>query len=158
LDAIPSWQILCFATRCDLPAHATERQIPLALIGVGLVLYGVAALVHAGTAGVVPVLLAVTIGGAVQTILLITAAFLVATILNVSFGDFRSAVLKFAGAALASGGVGAIIPFWGFAAAGVFLALILWLFELEVPYAIALAVVYFLLSLVVAIGLRSVLA
>ena len=34
--------------------HSTERQIPLILIGVGLLLYAIAAFVHAGTAGVAP--------------------------------------------------------------------------------------------------------
>lgn len=138
--------------------HSTERQIPLILIGVGLLLYAIAAFVHAGTAGVAPVLFAVVVGGIIQTILLIGAAFLVSAVLSVSFGDFRSAILKFAGAALASGGLGAIVPAGGIVASVVFLGLILWLFELEVPYAIALAFAYFLLTIVVAMGLRSALA
>ena len=93
--------------------HATERQIPLILIGLGVVLYAIAALVNAGSRGVVPVLLIVIIAGVFQTILLIIAAFIVAAVLRVSFGEFRSAILKFAGAALASGGLGAIIPYGG---------------------------------------------
>jgi hypothetical protein len=141
-----------------LSKHATERQAPLILIVIGLACYAVAAFMHAGTRGVGPVLLVVIAGAVAQTILLILAAFLVATFLNVSFGDFRSAILKFAGAALAAGGLGAIIPVGGIVAAVVFLGLIIWLFELEVPYAAALAVVYFLLALVVGIGMRSALA
>jgi hypothetical protein len=128
------------------------------LIGVGVALYVTAAMVHAGTAGVAPLLIAVMVAGTIQTILLIGAAFLVSTMLSVSFGDFRAGVLKFSAAVLVSGGVGAIIPLGGFLATIVFLGLILWLFELEVPYAVALTVVYFLLSIVVAMGLRSVLA
>lgn len=139
-----------------MSSHATERQIPFVLIGVGIVLYVVAAIVHAGTAGVAPVLTAVLIGGSVQTILLIAAAFVVSSLLSVSFGDFRAAVLKFSAAVLASGGLGAILPVWGFLATVVFFALILWLFELEVPYAIALTVVYFAISLLVAFGLRAI--
>src|SRR4051812_35859224 len=104
-----------------LSEHATERQIPLILIAVGLALYAVAAFMHAGTRGVAPVLFIVTIGAIIQTVLLILAAYLVATFLSVSFGDFRSAMLKFAGAALASGGLGAIIPVGGIVASVVFL-------------------------------------
>jgi hypothetical protein len=139
-------------------AHATERQIPLILIGVGFAAYGVSALMHAGSAGVVPVLIAVLVAGSVQTVLLIAAAFLVAKFLSVSFGDFQSAAMKFSGAVLASGGLGAILPVGGIVASIVFLGLILWLFELEVPYAIALTVVYFLLAIVVGIMLRSAMA
>lgn len=135
--------------------HAKERQIPLILIAVGLALYAVAALVHAGTAGVAPVLAAVLIGGVIETILLIIAAFIVAFFLKVSFGDFRSAILKFAAATLASGGLGAIIPIWGIVGTIVFLALILWLFELEVPYAIVLAVVNYVLTVAVILSLHS---
>lgn len=138
--------------------HATERRIPLILIVVGLALYAVAGFVRAGSAAVAPVLMVVILGGIVQTILLIAAAFIVAMMLNVSFGDFRSAVLKFAGATLASGGLGAIIPFGGIVAAVIFLGLILWLFELEVPYAIVLAVVDFVLSFALAVVIRSALA
>jgi hypothetical protein len=144
--------------RETMSEHATERQIPLSLIAVGLVLYAVAAFLHAGTRGVAPVLFIVTIGGVFQTVLLIIAAFLVATLLSVSFGDFRSATLKFAGAVLASGGLGAIIPLGGIVPSVVFLGVIIWLFELEIPYAIALTVVYFLLALLIGIGVRSALA
>ena len=138
--------------------HATERQIPLILIGTGLALYAIAAVVNAGTRGVVPVLLIVIIAGVFQTILLIIAAFIVAAVLRVSFGEFRSAILKFAGAALASGGLGAIIPYGGIVSSVVFLGLVMWLFELEVPYAVALTVVYFLLALMIAVGVRSAMA
>jgi hypothetical protein len=141
-----------------LSEHATERQIPLILIAVGLCLYAIAAFVHAGAVGVGVLMVAVIIGGIMQTVLLIGAAFLVATFLSVSFGDFRSAILKFAGAALAAGGIGAVIPFGGIVAAFVFLGLIFWLFDLEVPYAVALAVVYWVLSALVIVGLRSALA
>jgi hypothetical protein len=108
-----------------LSEHATERRIPLILIAAGLVMYAIAAVIHAGPAGVAPVLFMVVLGGIVQTILLLVAAFLVAMFLKVSFGDMNAAVLKFAGATLASGGLGAIIPVGGIVAAVVFLALIL---------------------------------
>jgi hypothetical protein len=148
---------MVFPGEVPVSEHATERQVPLILIGVGLVCYAIAAFAHAGTNGVAAVLLIVTIGAIFQTFLLILAAFVVATILKISFGDFKSAILKFAGAALAAGGLGAIIPVGGIVASVVFLGLIIWLFELEVPYAIALTVVYFLMAFVIAIGVRSAL-
>jgi hypothetical protein len=49
-----------------LAAHFKERQIPLILIAVGFAAYLIAA--HAG--GVVPTLIAVVIGGIMQTALL----------------------------------------------------------------------------------------
>ena len=61
------------------------------LIGVGLVLYAIAAFRLAGTAAVAPVLTRVIIVANIQTILLIAAAFVVAAVLNVSFGEFRAA-------------------------------------------------------------------
>src|SRR5687768_744249 len=123
--------------------HAKERQVPLILVAVGAALYVLAAFVRTGPAGVGPTLLAVLIGGIVQTAILICAALLVATLLGVSFGTVPSAALKFAGAALASGGVAAVIPYGGIVALFVFLGLIIWLFELELMYAVVLTVVYF---------------
>ena len=138
--------------------NASERQVPLALIVVGLALYAVGAMMHSGSQGVAAVLPVVIVGGMIQTILMILAAFVVASMLKVSFGDFRSAALKFAGAALASGGLGAVIPLGGLLAALVFLCLIIWLFELEVSYAAVFTVIYFVLALLVGIGVRSALA
>ena len=141
-----------------MPEHAKERQIPLALIGLGLALYVVAAFVRAGAAGVGPTLLAVMIGGVVQTVILVATAFLLATVLSISFGNVGSAILKFAAAALVSGAVAALIPFGGIVALFVFLGLIMWLFELEVPYAVALTILYLVVSFVVAFAVRSVAA
>jgi hypothetical protein len=95
-------------------------------------------------------LVTVLIVGNVQTLLLILAAYIVAGVLKVSFGDFRTASLKFFGASLAAGGVGAIIPGLGIVTGVIFLALIMWLFELELPYAIALTIVNWVLSMLVA--------
>ena len=89
--------------------HPKERQIPLILIAVGVVVYVLAALVHAGPDGVGATLPAVLMIGIVQTAILIGAAILVATMLSVSFGPIPSAALKFAGAALVSGLVWAFV-------------------------------------------------
>lgn len=138
--------------------HPKERQIPLALIGIGLALYVLAAFVHAGAAGVGSLLISALIVGAVQTILLILAAFLVASVMSISFGDARSAVRKFAGATVFGGGLGTLLPMGSIVALFIFLGLVMWLFELELTYAIALTVAYFVVSFGVVILLRSALA
>ncbi len=97
----------------------------------------------------------VIIVGLVQTILLVIAAIIVATALKVSFGEVPSAILKFAAAALASGAIATLIPVGGIVALFIFLGLIMWLFELEITYAIAVTFVYFLASFGVGFALRS---
>lgn len=138
--------------------HAKERQIPAILIVVGLGLYVLGAFLHAGTGGVGGTLVAVLIGGAIQTAILIGAAFIVSSLMSVSFGDPPTAALKFAGATLAAGGLGAVIPIGGISALFVFLGLIMWLFELELTYAVVLTIVYFVVAIMVGILLRSAMA
>jgi len=135
--------------------HPKERQIPAALIVAGIALYVLAAFVRAGPAGVGPALVGVLIGGAVQTVLLVVVALAVAASAGVSFGTPGSAALKFAAAALVSGGVAALIPYGGLVALFVFLGLVMWLFELELTYAVLLTVVYLAVSVGVALALRA---
>ena len=54
-----------------------------------------------------------------------------------------------------SGGVAALIPYGGIVALFVFLGIIMWLFELEVPHAVVLTIVYFVISFVVAYAVRT---
>jgi hypothetical protein len=141
-----------------MATDAKERQIPLVLILVGLALYVLAAFVRMGPSGAGATLVGVLIIGTVQTAILIGAAFLVAAVCSVSFGDVRSAILKFAAATLLSGGIGAVIPFGGIVALFVFLGLVMWLFEIELVYVIVLTVAYFVVSFGVAIALRAALS
>jgi hypothetical protein len=134
-----------------------ERKIPLILIAAGVLIYVAAAFARAGSAGVGATLVGVLIGGAIQTALLIAAALVVGTLLKVSFGDLPSAALKFAGAALVSGGIATLIPYGGILALFVFLGLVMWLFEVELTYAVVLTVVYFAVSLAVGFALAAVL-
>jgi len=135
--------------------HAKEQKIPLILIAIGFSLYVLAVYLPKGASGVGPTLLAVLIAGIVQTAILIASAFLVGTLLSVNFGAFSSAVLKFAGAALFCGGIGAIIPFGGIAALFIFLGLIMWLFEMELTYAVILTIVYLVITFAMAVALRA---
>jgi hypothetical protein len=136
-----------------------ERKIPLIMIAAGLALYLLAAFMHAGPSGVLPTLLAVLVVAVVQTAVLIGAAFIVAAMMSVSFGDVQSAILKFAGITLASGGLASVISFGGnFVALFIFLGLVMWLFELELTYSIALTVIYFVIIFVIAISVRAVTA
>jgi len=144
--------------RVDMATDAKEQQIPVVLIIVGLALYVLAAFVRAGPTGAGATLVGVLIIGSVQTAILIGAAFLVATVFSVSFGNVRSAILKFAAATLVSGGIGAVLPFGGIVALFVFLGLVMWLFEIELVYVIVLTVAYFVISFGVAIALRAALS
>lgn len=138
--------------------HPKERQIPSALIAVGLAMYAIAAIAFAGPRGVPPTLLAVSIGAAVQTALLIAAALIVGSLLSVGFGTMRSAALKFAAVSLVSGGISALVPGGWIIALFVFLGLVVWLFEIEMTYAVVLTVVYFLVTWLVGIILRTAFA
>ncbi len=126
--------------------HPKERQYPLILIAAGILLYLLGALIHAGTAGILPTFTAVIELGVLQTVLLVVAAIIVATVLKIGFGDVGSAALKFAGAALFCGAISSVIPMGWLVADVVFLGLVAWLFEIEITYAIVLAFVYFLVA------------
>lgn len=138
--------------------HPKERQIPYVLIAVGLAMYAIAAIAFAGPRGVAPTLLAVSIGAVVQTALLIAAALIVGSVLSVGFGTMQSAALKFAAVSLVSGGVGVLVPAGWIIALFVFLGLVVWLFEIEMTYAVVLTVVYFLVTWLVGIILRTAFA
>ena len=137
--------------------HPKERLIPSVLIVIGAALYVAAAFLYGSKAGVGATLLAISIGGAIQTGLLIAAAFLTASLLQISFGDLKAAALKFAGASLVGGGLATLIPFGNFLALFVFLGLVMWLFEVDFKEAGLLTVIYIVISFAVLFVLRGVL-
>jgi hypothetical protein len=136
--------------------HPKEKQIPLVLIVVGALLYVLGAVVVGGSGDALPTLIAVAVGATIQTVILIVSAFIVAAILNVSFGDSKSAILKFAAASLVAGGVASLIPMGWIIGLFLFLGLVVWLFELEIIYAVVLTVVYIAVSILIGIALASV--
>lgn len=129
-----------------LQKQASAKRLPLILIAVGFLLYFIAAIVHRSEAGLFGTMLGVVIIGIVQTVLLVAAAFIVALLIKEGFDDVPTAILRFAAAALLSGGLSAVIPYGGIIALFVFLGLIVWLFDIEMFQAVILTVVYMFIS------------
>jgi hypothetical protein len=73
--------------------------------------------------------------------------------MSTSFGELRSAGVKLAGIIVLTSALSAVIPFGGFLSIFVYLALLMWLFELEmfeaIVFAIVLTVVRFVVALLV---------
>ena len=136
---------------------AKERQIPIGLIIAGELAFVAAGLRLVGR-GVGILMAYVGVATVVGTLLMLLAAFITALITRTSFGDLGSAVLKLAGIYLFANGVGALIPtVGGLIALAVFFSLVVYLFELEGPYAVAFTIVNFVVHLTVGLALRGML-
>jgi hypothetical protein len=121
---------------------AKEIKIPLALIVIAVVLYGVhgAAMEEGGGVGYALQVLLVT--AVIGVPLGIIACLIVAKVLSVGFGDARTAALKLAAIFLFPGAVALFLPAgldWLIATA-LYLLLLLWLLELEGGVELALLV------------------
>jgi hypothetical protein len=138
-----------------MASKTANRPLPLALIGVGVALYVIAALVRTGSSGVMPTLFILWIAGMINCVIMLVVAFVVAALFSVSFGDIPSAILNFAAASLVAGGIAALIPMGWIIALFVFLGIIMWLFELEMTYAVAFTVIYLFVSWAIGIAIRS---
>jgi hypothetical protein len=122
------------------------NNVPLILAAIGVALYVLSGFIYKGKLSGSELWLAIAIGAVIRTVLLVIAAIITATVAKISFGDLKSAILKFAGIILFAGGLTSVIPLGGLIGLFVFLGLIAWLFELEIVYAIVLTVVYALVS------------
>lgn len=134
-----------------------ERQIPLILIGVGLVLSAIGAMRRLGPAGT-PLALAVLIGAAVLgTGLMLVAAFVTASLINASFGELKSAILKLAAIYLFPSSLFAVFPLWvGFVLSGTLsFCLLLWLFDLEMREARIFTAVELVVELLVILAIAG---
>ena len=137
---------------------ARERQIPLGLIVAGLVLFATAAVFRAGPGGAALAMGAMGIVAVIGVALMVLAAFVTSAITSTSFGDFGAAVLKFAGIYLFSSGVSAILGggwLGGLVGTAVFFSLIVYLFELETPYAVAFTLIYWVVSFMAALAVTG---
>lgn len=137
-----------------------DRKIPFALIGVGLVLYTVAGFVRFRAKGPAPVLAVVAVGCVVGVALMLAAAFITAKITGTSFGELGSAVLKLAAIYLFPSAVGLFVPgiVGGLVASVIAFVLLMWLFELELPYAIIFTIVTWVVNFVAALAVGVVIA
>lgn len=131
--------------------HPTEKQIPLALIFGSAVLLCAAGLVYGGLAGFMAVFNALAIATAVGVLLMLLAAFLTAGLFSVSFGEFGSAVLKLTAIYISAAALAALIPtVGGLLGSALAFVLLMWLFELEMVYAIVFAVMLWLVQIAAA--------
>jgi hypothetical protein len=140
---------------------AKERQIPIGLMIAGLVLFVVAGLFRAGATGTAMMLAALGVVAVIGVGLMLLAAFITASITSVRFGDLRGALLKFAGIYLFSSGVSAVLGggwLGALISIAVFFSLLVWLFELETPYAVAFTLIYLVVSWVTALAVAGAFA
>ncbi|MDB5297203.1 MAG: hypothetical protein JWO31_3186 [Phycisphaerales bacterium] len=132
-------------------AATKDKQLPVGLIVAGELLLVVAAVRVAGS-GAGPLLAYVGVASVVGVLLMLLTAFVVAAGTRQSFGEFDSAALKLAGTYLISNGLAAVLAGTGLGpliGSAVFFSLMIWLFELELPYAIIFAILYWVVSLIV---------
>jgi hypothetical protein len=134
---------------------AVEFVIPLVLLCVGLTTFSVGAFVLDGRGAATSVLLAVLVITAIQTVLGIGVAYLTAALIGASFGELKSAFLKFAAVFVLAGAVAWVVPAGGWLAFFVYFGLLLWLFGLETYEAAVFAVIFALLRFILFLGLYS---
>jgi hypothetical protein len=130
---------------------ATEKRAPIVLIILGFLGYAVAGFAMAGPKGPA---LAMGIAGVSVLIgvpLMLLAAYATAAITQQSFGELNTALLKLTAIYLFAGALGTI-PWLGWLLSLIALyALLVWLFELELPYAIAFMIVLWVVRFLVTI-------
>ena len=140
-----------------MAALSRERGIPLILILAGLVLTAIGALWKLGLSRVplaMALLIATTLLG---TVLMLIAAFATAAMIEASFGEFRSAILKLAAVYILPTSLDAALPLWlAFLVTGIVsLLLLIWLFDLEMREARVFAGIAMVISLVVWLGIAA---
>ena len=144
--------------RIETQRDPKDFQIPIVLIILGFLIWAYVGFRLAGVAGPVIAMAVIGVGAVVGTGLMIAAAFLTAGLIGVSFGELGPAALKLAAIYLFPSAVGSLIPFGGLLAIFLWLALLMWLFELEMLQAIVFAIVLFLIRWAVAWVLAMVIA
>lgn len=117
---------------------ATELVIPLILVVVGLRVFGIWGYSSFGARGAMVAMGLVFVIAAVLTVLGVASAFITAAIMSTSFGELRTAFLKFAGIILLTSGLAALIPYGGLIVLAIYLGLLVWLFGVEMKEALSL--------------------
>jgi hypothetical protein len=135
-----------------------ERQIPLALIGSGLVLAAVGIMWKLGPSRLPLALAALACTTLLGAALMLIAAFLTAWMIGASFGEMRSAILKLAAVYVLPTSLDAALPLWvAFIVTGVVsLLLLMWLFDLEMREARVFAGITMAVNLIVWLGIAAV--
>src|SRR5258705_12352879 len=105
-----------------------DVQIPLTLIVVAFLLFALAGYRVAGPRGPAIAMAGVGVAAVIGTALMLAAAFVTASMIGVSFGELGPAALKLAAIYLFPAAVGTLLPYAGF------FALIIWLALLPSPF------------------------
>jgi len=134
----------------------SEFKVPLILLVIGLLAYGVLGMYAAGPRGAALTMGFVFLVAAVQTVLGIVAAYATAMILKTSFGELRSAVVKLAAVIVFSSAVALLPMGWIFSLIAYF-GLLVWMFGLEIFEAFVFSVILVVLRMVVVMGLVGML-
>jgi hypothetical protein len=132
--------------------------VPLALLVIGLLLFGVVEFRSAGARSVLPIMGVIFVVALIEAALGIVAAYVTASLLGTGFGELRSAFVKLAGIIIFCGALGALIPFGGIVVFFVYFGLLIWLFQLEVYEAVVFSVVLWVTRLVVRLAAAGMIA
>jgi hypothetical protein len=135
-----------------------DLQIPLVLIVLGLIIYGIGGFNRTGTNGAAAQVSGVLMAAGIGTAVMIFAAFVTASLVGVSFGELGPAALKLAAIYIFPASIASLIPFGILLAFFIWLGLLMWLFELEVFQAVIFTIVLISVNLLVGMGLRAVLS
>jgi len=137
----------------------SEFAGPMALLVIGLLIYGIAAFVKAGTTSAFVLMGVIFLMAAIETVLGIIAAFITASVMSTSFGELRTAVLKLAAILVFSGAMGFIIPtyFGALVALVLYIGLLRMMFGLEQIEAIVFAVIFWVIRMGVILLLAGLL-
>jgi hypothetical protein len=136
----------------------SEFAGPLALLVIGLLIYGIAAFVKAGTTSAFVLMGVIFLMAAIETVLGIVAAFITASVMSTSFGELRTAVLKLAAILVFSSAIAFVVPYFGgIISLAIYAALLMGLFGLELIEAIVFSVIFWLIRMGVVVLLAGLL-
>jgi hypothetical protein len=129
-------------------SNPKDYKIPLALLGVGVLIYMVYALIVGGIPGVAAMALVLPLRIVIQAALGIVACMITAKIMGTAFGYAGPAAAKLAAVFVFPGAVTFLIPYIGWIIALLlYWGLLEWLFELEALETIMLVIVIFFVNI-----------
>ena len=133
--------------------RAREIKIPAALLLAGIAGILAYAFVYGGKAGLTATLLGLTVQTVVGVAVLLLGCFIAAKVLEISFGQLHTAILKLAAIYVFPVAVGIWIPIaiidW-LVSLGIYFCLVTWLFELEGNEPLYVVAIFFTVKVVVA--------
>ena len=134
------------ARKARTGSSVTEKQVPLAVVAVGIVLIAVSGAMNAGPEGAVEAILVAHGMATVNVLFALGACFLTAKLMGVSFGLVGPACLKLTAVCVILTGLSMLMPWIGWFFGLVLDAvLLMWFFEPELLEVFVLATVILLM-------------